>query len=341
MTDSPHLTEFAELHGCSCKVGQADLAGLLAEAGVDEPSDRLLFGVGEDASARRLRPDLALVQTVDFFTPVVDDPYEFGRVAACNAASDAFATGATAELSCLVVLGVPRELTDQAAAILAGMADLLESVDGTVVGGHTVLNPWPVAGGAITATAHPDELLPMSAAAPGDRLLLTKPLGTQPATGALRVRDGEFADTVAAATDRPVAEIGQEALDWMTTPNDDAARLAREYASAGTDVTGFGLLGQARTLAARADVGVELTRLPVIEGTPALSELFGYGLELGESAETSGGLLLAVPEPELDAATAALSAAGVFNAEVGRVTDGSGAELRDAVVEPASSASGR
>jgi len=334
MSEQPRLTEYAQLHGCSCKVGQADLAGLLAESGIDDPSEQLLFGVGEDASARELRPDLALVQTVDFFTPVIDDPYDFGRVAACNAVSDAFATGATENLSCLVVLGVPRELTDEAAAVLAGMADLLDAVDGTIVGGHTVLNPWPIAGGAVTGTAHPDDLLTMDGAEPGDYLLLTKPLGTQPAMGALRVQDGEFADTVAAATARPISDIGQEALDWMTTPNEVAARQARAYASAATDITGFGLLGQARTLADRAGVGVELTHLPVIDGTPSLSDLFGYGLETGESAETSGGLLLSVPADELEECTAALDRADVFHAEVGRVTDGDGARPVDASVEP-------
>ena len=331
--ESPRLTEFAELHGCSCKVGQADVEGLLAAAGVDGPSEELLFGVGEDAAARRLRADLALVQTVDFFTPVVDDPYDFGRIAACNAASDAFATGATENLSCLVVLGVPRALTDEAAAVVAGMADMLDAVDGTVVGGHTVLNPWPLAGGAVTATGHPDRLLTMDGATAGDRLFLTKPLGTQPATGAMRVEDGEFAETVAAATDRPLAEIGADAVEWMTTPNDAAARVAGEYASAATDVTGFGLLGQSRTLAKRAGVGIEIDRLPVIDGTVGLSELFGYGLTEGESAETSGGLLVAVPDERAGEFAAELDSAGVYRCAVGRVTDGSGAELVDPEID--------
>jgi len=331
--EQPALTEYAELHGCSCKVGQADIEGLLAESGVDEASDQLLFGVGEDAAARKLGDDLALVQTVDFFTPVVDDPYDFGRIAACNAISDAFATGATENLDVLVVLGVPRSVTDEAAAILAGMADLLDTVDGTIVGGHTVLNPWPIAGGAVSATAHPDALLTMDGATPGDRLFLTKPLGTQPATGALRVKDGEFAGMVSEATDRPVDEIGAEAVAWMTTPNEPAAEIARRYASAATDITGFGLVGQARTLAARADAGVEITRLPVIDGTPALSELFGYGLDSGESAETSGGLLLAVPDQQAAAISDEFESEDVFYREVGRVTDGEGVECTDPVIE--------
>jgi selenide,water dikinase len=337
----PALTEYAELHGCSCKVGQGDLEALLADAGLETEPQRdtpdrgdALLGIGDDAAARRLREDLALVSTVDFFTPVVDDPYDFGRIAACNAASDAFATGATDELSCLVVLGLPREVTDCAADIVAGMADALAAVDGEIVGGHTVLNPWPLAGGAVTATAHPDDVRSSAGAAPGDVLYLTKPLGTQPAAGALRTADGEFAETVAEAASRPVETIGAEAVDWMTTPNRDAARALREHASALTDVTGFGLRGQSRTLAARSAVGVELTRLPVIDGTPALSRLFGYGLERGESAETSGGLLAAVPPDSAADAEAALADADVFFRQVGRVTDGEDVELVDPTVEP-------
>jgi selenide,water dikinase len=329
----PRLTEHADLHGCSCKVGQGELEELLADAGLAGDDD-LLCGIGEDAAARKLGADLALVQTVDFFTPIVDDPYDFGQVAACNAASDAFATGATETLSCLVVLALPRDLTEYASTILAGMADALDGVGGTIAGGHTTLNPWPVAGGAVTATAHPDDLLTTRGGAPGDRLYLTKPLGTQPAMGALRVRDGEFGATVRDVTDRPIEAIGADALAWMTTPNREAARVAREHASAATDVTGFGLLGQGRVLADNAGVGVELTHLPVIDGTAPLSELFGYGLGAGESAETSGGLLLAVPDDRADDLAGALADAGVFAREVGRVTDGAGARLVDAEMEP-------
>ncbi len=329
----PRLTEYAELHGCSCKVGQGNLGDLLAGAGLDGDQSDLLFGVGEDAGARQLRPDLALVQTVDFFTPIVDDPYDFGRVAACNAASDAFATGAVADLSCLVVLGLPRELREHAPAILRGMTDLLEGVEGVVAGGHTTLNPWPFAGGAVTATAHPEHLLTTREARPGDSLYLTKPLGTQPAMGALRVGDGEFGETVRGTPDRPIEEVGEEALAWMTTPNRDAAVVAREHATAATDVTGFGLLGEARVLAGNAGVGVEFVRLPVIDGTPALSRLFGYGLADGESAETSGGLLVAVPGERAADFERDLSDAGVFYRAVGRVTDGTGVGLVDPEIE--------
>ncbi|MDZ7700631.1 MAG: selenide, water dikinase SelD [Halobacteriales archaeon] len=330
---APALTEYAELHGCSCKVGQGDLEALLAEAGLDGDQPGLLFGVGEDAAARSLGDGRALVSTVDVFTPIIDDPADFGRVAAVNAASDAFATGAVDDLTCLAVLGLPRELTDVAADVLSGMVDALAEMDGVVAGGHTILNPWPLAGGAVTATAAEDDLLTTDGASPGDRLYLTKPLGSQPAMGALRVRDGEFAATVQEAVANDVAAIGREAFDWMVTPNRAAALAARPLASAATDVTGFGPLGEAATLAANSGVGVELTHLPVVEDTLALSTLFGYGLEVGESAETSGGLLAAVPEEQAGSLEAALDEAGVFHREVGRVTDGEGARLVDPSIE--------
>ena len=334
--DRVRLTEHADLHGCSCKVGQSDLDALLREAGLTEDRDELLFGVGEDAAARRLTDDLALVSTVDFFTPIVDDPYDFGRVAACNAASDAFATGATENLDCLVVLGLPGELTGSAAPILAGIADALDEMGGVVAGGHTITSPWPFAGGAVSATASPDGLLTSRGAAPGDRLYLTKPLGTQSAMGALRVRDDEFGDLVAEAAGRPVDQIGDEALAWMTTPNRAAAVACRDLATAATDVTGFGLAGMAQVIADRSGVGIEVTRLPVIEGTEGLSALFGYGLEDGESSETSGGLLVSVPDSSAADLESRFDGAGVFYREIGRVTDGSGVALRGPSIEPIS-----
>lgn len=329
MAEDVALTEYADLHGCSCKLGQAELDDLLASADLVRPQPELLLGVGDDAAVRSLTEELALVSTIDFFTPIIDDPYEFGRVAACNATSDAFATGATENLGALVALGLPQELTDVAPEILEGFVDALAAVDGVVTGGHTVLNPWPFAGGAITATIDPDQILRSDRASPGEWLYLTKPLGTQPAMGALRVADGEFSELVSETASRPTDHIGAEALEWMTTPNLAAATVARRYATAATDVTGFGLAGQARTLAERSGVGVELTALPVIAGTLELSALFGYGLREGESAETSGGLLLTIPAEEVTSFESDMEAADVFCRAVGRVTEGSGVVLAD------------
>lgn len=337
MGEPPQLTEYAELHGCSCKVGQSELSDLLADVGLTagKNQDGLLFGIGEDASAMAITDELALVSTIDYFTPIIDDPYDFGRIAACNAASDAFAKGATDRVNALCVLGIPRELRDVAGEILHGMVDAIEGMDGVLSGGHTILNPWPLAGAAVTAIAPQDELITTRSAQPGDRLYLTKPLGTQPAMGAVREEDGEFADTVRNASERPIDEIAAEALAWMTTPNRAAAEAAREIGvTAATDITGFGLVGQAETVAAHAGCGIEITCLPVIDGTPKLSRLFGYGLEDGVSAETSGGLLLSVPPTRADQAETLFEQRSVFYRSVGTVTDGSGVSIVDTAVEP-------
>jgi selenide,water dikinase len=328
------LTEYADLHGCSCKLGQSDLQGLLSEVGLDADQDELIFGVGEDAGARKVTDDLAVVSTIDFFTPIIDDPHEYGRVAVTNAASDAYAKGATEALSFMVVLGLPKELTQYASAVLSGIADAVDAMDGVIVGGHTIISPWPIAGAAVNAVATPDSLVTTQNAAPGDRLYLTKPLGTQPAMGALRVMDGEFGEQIRGATDRDVETIGREALEWMGTPNRDAA-LAFEAApvTSATDITGFGLRGQSEQVAANSGVGFEISHIPVIAGTAPLSELFGYGLLDGDSAETSGGLLMSVAPDGTDALETALDERDVFYREVGRVTEGSGVTLADPTIE--------
>lgn len=328
------LTEYADLHGCSCKLGQSDLHGLLAEVGLDTEQEDLLFGVGEDAGARELTADLAVVSTIDYFTPIIDDPFEYGRVAVTNAASDAYAKGATDQLSFLFVLGLPKELTEYAVDVLAGMVEAVEDMDGAVLGGHTIISPWPIAGAAVNAVSTPDSLVRTRNAQPGDRLYLTKPLGTQPAMGALRVMDGEFGERIRGVTDRDVETIGREALEWMSTPNRDAA-LAFEAApvTSATDITGFGLRGQSEQVADASDVGFEITHVPIIAGTAPLSELFGYGLLDGDSAETSGGLLMSVAPEGAETLETELETRDVFYREVGQVVEGSGVTLADPTVE--------
>lgn len=328
------LTEYADLHGCSCKLGQSDLHGLLAKTGLDTDRAELLFGVGEDAGARKLSDEIALVSTIDYFTPIIDDPHEYGRVAVTNAASDAYAKGATERLSFLVVLGLPKEITEYAVDVLSGIADGVAEMDGIIVGGHTIISPWPLAGAAVNAVASPESLVTTQNARPGDVLYLTKPLGTQPAMGALRVKDGEFGDQIRAKTSRDIDDIGLDALEWMGTSNRQAA-MAFESApvTASTDITGFGLRGQSQQVTTNSGVGFEITHLPVIAGTAPLSELFGYGLLDGKSAETSGGLLISVDPSGASDLEAALDERDVFYRKVGQVTDGEGVTFADPTVE--------
>lgn len=328
------LTKYADLHGCSCKLGQSDLGGLLEETGLNTDRDELVFGVGEDAAARKVTDDLAIVSTIDYFTPIIDDPYEYGRVAVTNAASDAYAKGATEQLSFMVVLGLPKEITEYAIDILSGIVDAVADMDGVVVGGHTVINPWPLAGAAVNAVATPESLVTTREASPGNVLYLTKPLGTQPAMGALRVKDGEFGDQVQEATDQNIEAIGADALEWMETPNRDAAKAFESApVTASTDITGFGLRGQSKQVANNSGVGLEITHIPVVAGTASLSKMFGYGLLDGDSAETSGGLLMAVESDGTGDLEAELEARDVFYRKVGRVVAGEGVTIDDPTIE--------
>jgi selenide,water dikinase len=265
----------------------------------------------DDAGVVRLTDDLALVQTVDFFTPIVDDPYAFGRIAATNALSDIYAMGAE-PVSALNLVAYPLATLGPAvlAEILRGGADAAADAGAAIVGGHSIDDPEPKYGMAVTGVVHPDEILTNAGARAGDALVLTKPLG---------------AGTVATAIKRGLAGDGLVArgIEVMTMLNADAARRARAAgARALTDVTGFGLLGHLHELAEASGVAaaVDAAAVPAIDGV--LELLAGEDALAGGSkrnradaesfttwedgvpearrrllcdAMTSGGLLAAVP----------------------------------------------
>src|SRR4051794_4057905 len=209
------LTSLSHGAGCGCKIGAGDLRPILA--GLPEPTDpRVLVGSGtsDDAGVFRLSDDLALVQTVDFFTPIVDDPYAFGRIAATNALSDVYAMGGT-PVTCLNLVAYPLEQlgAEVLGEILRGGADAAEAAGASIVGGHSIDDPEPKYGMAVTGTVHPDRLLSNAGGRPGDALVLTKPLG---------------AGAVATAIKRGLAddELVERAIDVMTTLNDIACAQA-------------------------------------------------------------------------------------------------------------------
>lgn len=276
------------------------------------PDDRFLVGNAtlDDAAAVRVRDDLAIVQSVDLFTPLVDDPRDFGRIAAANALSDLYAMGAEPLFS-LAVAGVPSGLDPEiVTAILAGGAEVAALAGAPVLGGHTITDPEPKYGLAVTGTARPDGLWRNAGARPGDVLVLSKPLGTGVVANALR-HDAAPDDVLAAA------------VTSMTTLNRDAAAALRAVGgpSAATDVTGFGLVGHLREIAAASGVEahIELRRLPLLPGAYALAAeghvpggsarnrraadayaVFAPDADpllaaLACDAQTSGGLLAALP----------------------------------------------
>jgi selenide, water dikinase len=331
------LTTMARGGGCGCKLGKSALADALAL--MPAPADaRVLVGFdgSDDAAAYRVRDDLAVVATVDFFTPIVDDPATFGAIAATNALSDLHAMGATPAFALAVAAHPADGDPDDLAAIMRGGAEAAMADGCPVLGGHTIDDPEPKYGLAAVGTAHPERLLSNAAGRPGDVLVLTKPLGVGVITTA-HMWDRGDARATAAATASMLASNGPAA----------AAALAGGVRCA-TDVTGFGLIGHlaeiaaASAVAAELDAGAvpllpgarELAALGVTTGGAARNRAFARHLvEIsGEAApevvellfdpQTSGGLLLAVAPERSEALGGELDDRGVPRWRVGRLAGG-------------------
>src|SRR3954463_15495686 len=232
------LTSLSHGAGCGCKLSAADLRPIVAS--LPRPTDpRVLVAAdtADDAGVVQLTDELAIVQTADFFTPIVDDPYAFGRIAATNALSDIYAMGGD-PVSALNLVAFPLETLggELLAEILRGGADAVAEAGASIVGGHSIDDPEPKYGLAVTGTVHPDRVLTNAGGRAGDALVLTKPLG---------------AGAVATAIKRGLAsdDVVQRAIDVMTTLNATACEQAQAAgAHAVTDVTGFGLLNHLNEL---------------------------------------------------------------------------------------------
>ena len=262
-SDELRLTELAQLAGCAGKAGPDTVAmvlRLLAEARVGaagEPGD-LLVGLDEpdDAAVYALSDEQALVVTVDFFAPLVDDPYSYGAISAANALSDVYAMGGEVALA-LNISGFPTELPEETVSqILRGGADKVVEAGGVIAGGHTIIDAEPKYGLCVIGFVHPDRVLRKSGAEVGDAVYLTKPLGTGLITTAAKFEEAE-------------AEHLQTAIETMCALNRGAAKLARDCrAHSLTDVTGFGMLGHANEIAQASDVGLRLeaVSIPLLPG---------------------------------------------------------------------------
>jgi selenide, water dikinase len=267
------LTSLSHGAGCGCKLSAAAIGPLLAglPAGSD-PNVLVGFETADDAGVYRLRDDLALVHTVDFFTPIVDDPFDFGRIAATNALSDIYAMGATPVSALnLVAFSITELGEDVLLEILRGGAAVAADAGVAILGGHSIEDSEPKYGMAVTGTIHPDEVLRNAGGRAGDALVLTKPLGS----GAV---------STAVKRGIPGAPL-EQAVRVMTTLNREASAAARAAgAHALTDVTGFGLLGHLHELALASGLAavLEAAAVPAIDG---VLELFG---DPGESAVAGG-----------------------------------------------------
>src|SRR6267143_883365 len=294
-------------------MGPGDLQDVLGDLRHEEHAD-LLVGLGrsDDAAVYRVTDDVAIVETVDFFPPIVDDPYLFGAIAAANSMSDVYAMGGQV-LFALNVAGFPSELPKAIiAAVFRGGADKVREAGGVIAGGHTVVDAEPKYGLCVTGRVHPDKILVKGGLRPGDRVFLSKPLGT----GVI---------TTAAKNGAASADVLAGAVASMLRLNRVAAEVARESGVKGaTDITGFGFLGHAGEMvkASRAGLAIDASRLPVLPGTRELAEaghwsggmkrnrryvdssfgadltiepsVPGYLASLLTESETSGGLLCSV-----------------------------------------------
>jgi selenide,water dikinase len=293
---------------------------------VFNPADHpdLLVGLGEpdDAAVYRLDGSRALIVTTDFFTPIVDDPYQYGAIAAANALSDVYAMGGT-PLVALNIAALPPDLPpEMIGQIMRGLAEKVREAGAVIAGGHTIQDKEPKVGLAVVGLGHPDHLLTKARACPGDRLILTKPLGT----GCI---------ATAAKGDQASPEHIAEAVEWMTKLNRAGAEVALALgARAATDVTGFGFLGHATEMAEASQVTlhVQIDRVPLMSGAKAYAEqwifpggsssnkmAYEHGVRFADGipqemqmllfdAQTSGGLLIAIPADRFDAFAAEMDA---------------------------------
>lgn len=308
----------------------------------DQYPDLLVgLGVNDDAAVYRLSQDQALIQTTDFFPPIVDDPYLFGAIAAANAMSDVYAMGGQVVLA-LNIAGFPDDLPlDVVESIFRGGADKVAEAGGVIAGGHTIQDDEPKYGLSVTGLVHPDRVITKSHAQPGDQLILTKPLGIGIITTALHngVVKGEHLEA---------------ATNWMMMLNRTAAEVMQTVGvHAATDVTGYGLLGHGLELAQNSGVGLRIrtTNLPVIEGAadyataghvaggasrneefvaPHIRDYVALDETLRQillDPQTSGGLLMAVAPDRLDALWQTVKASPLPAWHIGEVIAGDDIEI--------------
>ena len=303
---------------------------------IDDPALLVGLDAPDDAAVYRISDDVAIVQTVDFFTPIVDDPFDWGRIAAANSMSDVYAMGGK-PVTALNLIGWPRSLDfELLGRVIDGASATCEEAGVAIVGGHSVDDPEPKFGLSVTGTVHPDRIVRKTGATPGSMLVLTKPLGLGIISSG--VKEGKTS-----------AETAQVAVDVMSRLNADAANVMLEVGIlAATDVTGFGLVGHLLGMLGQSlDASLDFEAIPVLneafdlaaqgvlpggskrnfedmKGLVDLGDLNDAATAVLFDAQTSGGLLIAVEPAKVEQLVGRLDDRGVNGAIIGAVGGGSG-----------------
>ncbi len=331
--DSVKLTQLSHGGGCGCKIAPSLLSQILAALPMTNLSSNLLVGndTNDDAAVYRLNPEQALVATTDFFMPIVDDPFDFGRIAATNAISDIYAMGAN-PIFALAIVGMPMNLlsVESIQQILAGGSSVCTTVDIPIVGGHSIDAPEPIYGLVVMGLVHPSKIKRNSRSQPGDILILSKPLGI---------------GILSAALKRGMLDLEgyRQLVDTATQLNRVGVELAElDSVHALTDVTGFGLLGHVLEICRGANLSatIEAQKLPLLPAaanfakqgivTGAASrnlESFGTSISFGSKIaewqravmsdpQTSGGLLVAVEPSCAEQVLTLLHSTGFISAQI-------------------------
>lgn len=331
------LTKMTRTAGCAAKIGPGTLSGILEQLPKFEDPN-LLVGIetSDDGAIYKITDEIAMIQTLDFFTPVVDDPYQFGQIAAANALSDIYAMGGEPKIA-LNIVAFPNCLNPEILGkILKGGADKVKEAGAVLAGGHSIQDDEPKYGLSVTGFVHPQKIFKNCGALPGDVLILTKPLGTGIVNTAVKA-------------DLASQQAKEEVIRVMTSLNKKAKEVAEGFTvHSCTDITGFGLAGHSLEMAKGSQVTIEFDTkgIPVQTEAPQYAKMGlipegayrnrsftegnvdegdtpEYMLDLFYDPQTSGGLLICVPSREGEAVLAALKQAGLNTefAIVGRVVE--------------------